>query len=353
MMDNPFADGYQAPPLVEFYFRERAQVYADKPWINDAMRYALAMQRDLTPLLHRHIRERRKYEGNVVLEFAGPTGFGKSSCMLSLMEQHNGLTRVVREGGVEGLRKRLGIDLQDLPHKLEGLTAGDAVCLDEQLHLVGEGSETALKTLRNLEDTLRGTMIDIYFASPAQRDDHDASQGVLQAMSVSPPILRDGQRGRMSTKFLYSLGLHGYDAIPLGLVTIPWCSAEVFAAYSVIKRENLERTKKHQFHGSGEANDQSIKKLFEVPALQARLRVNPNPTKADWRRYLKRYAPSMSIAEADMTATELEEMMTCLRQHPDAFVLIWEWEPSQAMRDAAKNKQNSKTGGTKRADPPS
>lgn len=344
LMGNAFTDGYQCPPLFELYHRERAQLYSDKPWLSEAVRLSLAMQRDITHLLHAQVQERRRYGGNVVLEFAGPTGFGKSSCMLALMERHNGLTDHVRREGVEAIRKRLSIDLQDLPHKLEFLSAGDAIAMDEQLHLVGEGANTAMKIMCNLEDTLRGTMIDIYYASPGTRENHDASQGILQAISVSPTKLRFGAEGKRGTKFLYSLGLGGSEAIPLGIVNLPWASAEVYAAYSIIKNENLERTKKNQFHSSGEAHDKSIKKLFETPGLLARLRIRANPTRSDWKRYLKRYAPSMSIAETDMLAGELEEMLTCLRFEPTQFPRIWGWEATDVMKRVATG-DDTGTGG--------
>lgn len=332
IMDGAFSDEYQAPPLVELYYREAVTIYAKEPKQEDRIRLLLAMQRDLTGLLHAHIRERRRYAGNVVMEIAGSTGSGKSSCMLGLMEKHNDLRAHVEREGVLALRKRLSIDLQDLPHKLNGLQAGDAIAMDEQLHLVGEGAETALKTMRNLEDTLRGTMIDIYYASPGARDTHDASQGMLEAISTSPPVRRQGQPGLKRTRFLFSIGFNGRPAIPLGVVDLDWASPPVFEAYSIIKRENLERTKSGQFHSSGSANLEAIKKLFETPQVLERLHAKVRPTKADWKRYLKWYAPSMSLSEADMTASEIEDMLLVLRDDESRFPRIWGFAPTPNMR---------------------
>ncbi|MFA5862201.1 MAG: hypothetical protein WDA16_10955, partial [Candidatus Thermoplasmatota archaeon] len=176
-VDHVFDRHHQAAPLFELYWRERCTFYADKPWCEERARLNAAMQRDITAVLHEHVRQRRQYGGNVVLEFSGPTGMGKSSAMLGFAERHNGLARRVAEGGVDALRLRLGIDIGDIPGKLEQLGQGDVIMLDEQLSLVGENSETHLQVLRNCEETLRGTMIDLHFASPATRD-HSTSQGV-------------------------------------------------------------------------------------------------------------------------------------------------------------------------------
>lgn len=335
LMDNSFEGEYQAFPLHELYHRERVHVYSEKPWLDHAIRYALAHQKDITDVLHAHIEERRRYGGNVVLEFVGPTGSGKSSCMLGLMEKHNKLLDRIRADGPDALKARLSIDLQELPGKLEKLTAGDAVCMDEQLHLAGEGANTALKMMRNLEDTLRGTMIDIYYASPGTRTGHDASQGVLEAVAWSPPTLRDGTPGLARTKFIVWLGLNGHEAIPLGFVDLPWASEEVFAAYKPLKDTNLDRTKRGQFHTTGEASDAIIRRLFDHPALLERLKIRARPSKADWVRYLQRYAPTMSIAERQFLASELEEMLLCLRDEPESFPKIWGWTPTDNMRRVA------------------
>lgn len=327
-----FRDGFQAPPFIELWHREIVQYYGDTQWQDSKNRRAAALARNVTPLIHKQIEERRRYGGNVVLEFAGPTGFGKSSSMLGLMEHHNRLADIVDAGGVEALRRHISIDLQELPGKLEQLQAGDAIAMDEQLHLVGEGSETAVKTLRNLEDTLRGTQIDLHFASPGKRDNHDASQGYLEAVSMSPVTQRDGKPGKKATRFLYFLGLGGYDPIPLGFVDLPWCGAKVFDAYSVIKKENLERTRRAQFTNATASNADVIRRVFDHPAFQARLRHNLRPTKTDMRRYVRLYAgTSLSMAETDAIASEMEEMLNVLRDDKDEFTQIWNFEPTESM----------------------
>lgn len=336
LVNHALSDGFQTAPMHEVALRLNARIYSEKSAMDERIRFAQAMQYDITEILHRHIAERRRYDGNVVLEFAGPTGSGKSSCMLGLMERHNGLREAIQRQGPEAVRRRLSIDLQDLSTKLEGLTRGDAVCMDEQLHLVGEGAETALKLMRNLEDTLRGTGIDIYYASPGARDNHDASQGILQSIAWSPAILRDGERGRGATRFLYSVSLLGGFPIPLGTVTLPWCSPETYAAYKPIKQDQLARTLRGQFHHDGRAFEHIVRQLFTNGDVLARIRIKGRPSRQDLRRYIIRFARSLSTSELDNLVNEIEEMMDILRDAPTQFETLYGWKAPEAMEQIAR-----------------
>lgn len=334
--EHHFSNGFVAWPLVKAWHCDMLQFYGETEWLDTKKRRFEAMQRDITPLVHQQIELRRRYGGNVVFEFAGPTGVGKSSCMLGLMEKHNRLARIVDQDGVDGLRRHISIDLQELPTKLENLKPGDAIAMDEQLHLVGEGAETAMKTLRNLEDTLRGTQIDLHFASPGRRDNHDASQGFLEATAFSPPKLPDGEKGRLQTRFLYHLGLGGTKPIPLGYVDLDWCSPKVFQAYTQIKDENLERTRRAQFTSTNPVNNEAIKRIFDNEAFQARMRHNLRPTKTELKKYVRLYAgTSLSQAEGEALASEIEEMLDVLRDHEADFPLIWSFPPTESMRKVA------------------
>lgn len=334
LVDGAFADDHRAPPLFELFHRERTMSYAERPQHDLRARFMLALQRDITDLLHKHVEYRRRMAGNVVLEWTGPTGMGKSSCMLGFMERHNRLRDRVLAEGPEALRRRLTIDVADLAHKLPGLEPGDGLALDEQLHLVGEGSESAMKLLRNIEDTIRGTGVDVHWASPTVRD-HTTSQGVLEALCVRPP--RDGRGG--STRFLYSLALGGTEAIPLGVVDLPWCSAEVFAAYGPIKRRNLERTATMQFHAT-DAHEETVRKLFENRAVQILLK-HREPKKTDWQLLLRRHSASMAVSEIATLASWLDYMWRILRFAPEDFREAFGWEPTTTMRQLA---DSGKTG---------
>lgn len=334
---NSVFEQSQAPPLFELYWRERCSFYAEKPWIEERARLNLALQRDITEYLHEQVDYRAMYEGNVCLEFSGPTGFGKSSTMLGFAERHNKLGDHVRSHGSQALRDRIAIDIGELPRMLPNLEARDAIMLDEQLLLVGENAKTHLALLRNMEETLRGTMIDLHYASPTTRD-HATSQGVLVAISNSPAHHTDGTKGRLSTTYLYYLALDG-EPLPLGTVTLPWCSPEVFRAYKDFKMENLERTKRMQFHSITAVTEATLEKLFEDERLAARVRAKRSLNKSDWARYIRAYGHSMSIAEVENTASELDEMVSIIKSGEDRyFRKIWGFDPPQAMVDVVKPK---------------
>lgn len=341
---DPAAHGFQAPPLFERYHRERARVYSDRPAVDMQIRRVLALARDITPDLHAHMEERARYEGNTTLEVIGPTGMAKSSCLLGLASRHCGLEAAVQrahaEGGPEAatreLRGWLAIDVADLPAKLPKRKEGECIIMDEQLHLVGEGSETATRLLASAEDTLRGTGISLFFASPGRREGHQTSQGLLEAVSWSPAQLRDGSRGRMEGMFLYSLNLGDSLPLPLGTVRLPWCSKVVYDAYRPIKKENLERTLAFQFHAAGAVDEAAVAALFENARLTTLLRHKSRPTKADWRRYVVKYLRSMSTTEAESIAAEMEERWAILRDAPQDYETIWGAKPTPAMLATVK-----------------
>lgn len=317
--------------------RERSKIYADKPNVDRAYRLVYAMTRDISEELHAQIVYRRARAGNIVLEWCGPTGMTKSSCMMGLAERHNRLLDIVREGGTEALERHLTIDVAELPMKLPSLKRGEAILMDEQLSLVGDGSETARHLLSNLEDTIRQTGIDVHFASPGIREGHATSQGILEALAVDYK--------RQTTRFLYSLAYGTQQPLPLGLVELPWCSPEVYQAYRPIKECNLQRTMKLQFHAAEEVDDDEVKALFANERLRALLRHKARVTKTDWRRYIRRFLRSMSTAEADNMAGELEEMLSILRDAPAEFETIYGWAPSEDMLAVAQGRNEARRHG--------
>jgi hypothetical protein len=196
---------------------------------------------------------------------------------------------------------------------------------------VGEGSKNAMDMLANLEETLRGTGIDVHYASPSLRE-HTTSQGVLEAIAWSPVELKDGQQGKQRGLFLYWLGLGtAKRPIPLGVANLEWCSPACYAAYEPIKKENLERSKAAMFHGS-RLNENSVLRLFEMPGFRAALMLKARPTRTDLKRYIRRFAVSMGIAETESAAGEIEDMLLCLRSSPQLFATIWGWKPPAWLR---------------------
>jgi len=332
VLDAMYRGDYQAPPLYELFWRERCVIYSDKPELDAAIRLRIALNTDITMLLHAQVEERRRYGGNVVLEWTGPTGFSKSSCMMGFAERHNPpFRKAIQEEGTTGLRRYLGIDVHQVPEKLKGQGPGGVVMLDEQLHLVGEGSRNAMDTLANLEETLRGTGIDVHFASPSVRE-HTTSQGILEAIAWSPTTLKDGHPGLNRGLFLYWLALGTIvRPIPLGVANLEWCSRECYQAYEPIKKENLERSKAAMFSGN-RMNENIVLDLFRTQGFRAALMLKERPSKTDLKRYVRRFAPSMGIAETEACAGEIEDMILCLKTAPQHFQTIWGWRPPDWLR---------------------
>ena len=334
--DATFSGDFETAPLFELYHREKGRLYDKQPFSDAWARGRVARTRDITDVFHAHLAYRRKHGGNTVLEFSGPTGLTKSSCALGLMERYNGLLDVVREGGSAGLARHLAIDIGDALGKLGRLQRFQGVLIDEQTHLVGEGAEVALRLLRNVEDQIRASQRDLYYCSPGRRDNHDASQGVLDVSAWSPPELTVGRAGKLESRCMYWLGLNGEDPIPLGYVDLKWCSEETFRAYQPLKAANVDRALSGHFTANGATDDEIIRRLFEEPAVSGRLRLNPSPKKLDWKRWLTRYCRSMGTADLDRTASELTEMWSCIRDEPTLFRAIWGWDPTPAMLKVAK-----------------
>ena len=313
VLDAHAEDGVTLPPLHDLYWREMLAFVSTKPATEDRIRLVLALQRNITGLVHEHHAYRHKHDGNVVWEFSGPTGMGKSSAMLGLMEWHNGVR-------AEDLEKHLTIDASRIPDLLPKLRKGSALAIDEQSQLVGEGSLTQVKLLRNVEDQIRATGVDVYWASPDSRD-HATSQGEFQAFQV--------HHDKHYTRFLVWL-----NEIPLGYANLPWASAELWAAYRPIKARNVERAAKAAFNNPA-GNDDHIRRLFDVPAVRRiattrRVRVN------DWRRLFRRFGSSVSTTQLQSIAEDIEFMLDTLSTRPDDFPEIFGWKPTPGMIDAAQ-----------------
>lgn len=331
--------GYQTSPLAKLYLQLWLTPLGLHKESDDHTRRVLALRRNITPILHEHVQTRRAWGGNIVFEWTGPTGMGKSSCMLGFMERHNGLRDTVLSEGTEGLRRHIAIDINSLPAKIAPLKAGQAVGMDEQLHLTGEGARNLADTLANLEETLRGTGIDIHFASPSLRE-HTTSQGVLEALAWN----REKQR----TMFLVKLAMMGErEPMPLGTVILPWCSKETYAAYEPIKRENLERTRRMQFNQASDTRDELIRHFFETPSIQVRFKyLVAKP--ADVARWWREVMPATGLNESDSYAATCIDMLRLARVGGTAFREAYGWDPTPAILAAAKRKTttSSSTGRT-------
>ena len=312
LIDAHLKQGIEPSPLHELYHRERLKVLAESPAAEARIREVRALERNITPLLREHHAWRHAHDGNVVWEFSGPTGTGKSSCMLGLLESLNRIRP-------EDLARHVTIDIAQLPHLLPSLPPGSGVAVDEQTHAVGEGSITQAKVLRSMEDQIRLSGIDIYWASPESQD-HATSQGEFVALAAN---FREKY-----TRFLVYL-----NELPLGYANLKWCSPRMWAAYQPIKKRNVERALRAAFQAT-EAADEQIRRIFELESVQSACRVRRLRT-GDWRRFIKRYAPSLGTAQVQTMAEEIDFMLETIATRPDEFLTIYGWEATPKMHDAA------------------
>jgi hypothetical protein len=313
VLDAHLKEGVEPSPLHELYHREMLRILTESSAAEPRLRVLRALERNITSLVKRHHSWRHDHNGNVVWEFSGPTGIGKSSCMLGLLER---LNRVKPDE----LAKHLTIDVPELPNLLPKLQAGSGVAVDEQTHAVGEGSVTQAKVLRNMEDQIRLSGIDIYWASPESQD-HATSQGEFVALAANYQ--------EKYTRFLVYL-----NEVPLGYANLPWCSSAMWSAYSPIKRKNVDRALRATFQATA-AIDEQVRRLFDVEAVQAACRVRRLKV-ADWKRLLKRNAASLNTSQIQSIAEEIEFMLETLQTRPDDFASIYGWEATDNMHNAAR-----------------
>ena len=312
VLDAHAAEGVEMSPLHTLYMHEQLRVFHESTLVEKRLRELRALERNITKLVHEHHAWRHARNGNVIWEFCGPTGSGKSSSMLGLLERHNRVKP-------EDLAKHLTIDLPELPYLLPSLPNGSGVAVDEQTHAVGEGSVTQGRILRNMEDQIRLSGIDIYWASP-EAQDHATSQGQFVAIST--------HFEKHYTRFLVYL-----NDIPLGYANLPWCSPAMWAAYQPLKTRNVERALRASFQATA-VQDEHVRRLFENAAVQAACQVRRLKT-SDWKRLIKRHATTLNTSQIQGLAEEIEFMLETIAVRPDDFRTIYGWDPTPEMVDAA------------------
>jgi len=330
VIDGLFRNGFETAPLFRLAIRERATVYADKPTLDMMYRRIYAATRDITELLYAHVAYRRAKSGNFVAEWRGPTGMTKSSCMMGFVETTSAMAGVSLHEKIEAdpklIEHHVAYDVTDLPTKLPLLKFGEGIMLDEEVRTVGEGSVTARELLSNIEDMIRQTGIDIHFASPSGGE-HETSQAVLEAVAV------DWEHHR--TRFMVSIAYGTPEPMPLGMVTLPWCSPATYEAYKPLKKAILERTLRMMFH-PGAATEDTVKEFFEDARTKELLAIFGQPPKNNWRPWVQRFSRSMSIAELNRVSSDVGEMFTILtRATVTSFEKIYGWAPSRSMMEAA------------------
>lgn len=215
--------GLEMAPLYEWSFEKRI---APKQKPHDMDRHVElvdAILTDAAPRFWRHCQYRLRTNGNVVFEFTGHTGTGKSSCALTVADW---LSRIPEAR----VREYVNFDLGDLPKKMSTKKRGETIIQDEYVNLSGEGARTNKGMFENIEDTTRKSGVNLFVLSPRGRsNDEGVTQARLESIAWNP-------------REQWTLFLVHVDEAPLGVVAIPWCRKELYEEYEKWKDGNVERS---------------------------------------------------------------------------------------------------------------
>lgn len=309
-------DDWETSPLHALLQREQLTFTGAQGEDDKRLRLVAAYNTNITSLVVLHHKWRHEHDGNVVWEFTGPTGTGKSSCMLGLLERFNRVDPAK-------LDRHLTIDVGTLPRILPRLKSGEGLVIDEQSALVGEGSLTQEKILRNIEDQIRASGIDLYWASPKKDEKrHATSQGEFEAILLN--------RRKRAARFLVWL-----EETPLGYCNLPWAGGAMWQAYLPMKRANVRRATAAQFNQPG-ALDEELKQLFEDPVLHRlcqRKRLKPQ----DWRDWIKRHATTtLNTTQTANLAEDCYRILEMLQHDKRDVQDYYGWPATPGMEKCVK-----------------
>lgn len=160
------------------------------------------------------------------------------------------------------LAERLVIDIHDLPSALSRLEAGDAVLVDDLFATAGEGTHTNEKLLSNVDDTLRVTGRGLIVATP-RKSDKPTMNIELECFAWNPPVHPNDDPNLNACPSCANTWIGGtchkcgwqpcsaffvwMEGICLGVLALPWSSAQQHNEYLPFKAENAERTIAGQF----------------------------------------------------------------------------------------------------------
>lgn len=215
----------------------------------------------------RHRKERMDDDGNNFIEIVGTTGSGKSTVGLGIADEDAPIDPAQLENHV-------AFDQAKVPQKLAGLQRGQYLVLDEQTRLSGEGSKTAADELANIEDQFRASGKNMIVISPTQRD-HQTVQLRLKTFAWS----KDRQK---TCLLLYA------DDVPLGFITRPFSRAELWTAYTPLKKAQVERSESAKF---GDAADLAriVNETVADPRCVAFLTAGGKPKRKEFETALGMY----------------------------------------------------------------
>jgi hypothetical protein len=309
------AIGLEAPPLAWDAFWRRVELLVPPSDMQAYIWLIDALLRDYGERFFQHIVYRLGNHGNVHVACRGPTGSGKSSCMIALMDW----IKAIQSGQ---LVNHLAIDIHEIPRKLAKLEAGDTLLLDELVATAGEGSRTNQMLLDNLEDTLRASQRNLIVASPGKRD-HSTMQVDLECIA-------------WHTTRRFSVFLVWVEGIPMGVLALPWCGPQHYAEYAPWKAGNVTRTLAGQFKDN-EQTAKAVMALFEDPRFVEYLWLVVNkPKMGDFNDAITLFYPAMlTQAQVERMAKVAHTQCYSYQRLADRFEFLFGVKPNSGFKKIA------------------
>ncbi|HLE98005.1 MAG TPA: hypothetical protein VI997_11585 [Candidatus Thermoplasmatota archaeon] len=309
------ANGLTGPPFVLDALWARVELPAPAKDANEHIRLVRALLTDSTERLGEQVRYRLAHEGNVHLDFRGPTGMGKSSCALALADWISPIPE-------DRIADYLSFDLGELPQKLKNKRPGETALQDEYLAGAGEGARTFQSMFANLEDTLRASQVNLFVCSPRQKD-HGTMQAHLEILAWNP-------------ERKYSLFLVWIEDHPHGVVALPWCPERLYAAYRKWKDANVERSLSGQFKDNTYVARTAMRVFEDARFVDFLLTGVNKPKKSDFENALTFFHPQMmSGAQADRVVAFMTAACYGFRHMETRFLEWFGVEPNAGFRRVA------------------
>ncbi|HUR61951.1 MAG TPA: hypothetical protein VM286_06260 [Candidatus Thermoplasmatota archaeon] len=316
--------GLEMAPWAWDAFVERITPIAPQTDYNQHLALAKAL------LTNRHCRffaqfpYRLKTGGNVHTHYIGGTGTGKSSCSLAVIHSVNRIQ-------TGHLRDHLALTNRDLPEAIKRiatqikagtLTPGQGVHKDEEEDTAGEGSATDAKMMRNLENQLRASQINLSTSSPTL-EAVATTQGQMVALAWHP-------------KDKWTLFLHYVDNIPLGVVAIRWLPEPYWTQeYTPWKNDNVDRTVAAEFSDAGLARI-AIRVCQDQRFVRYLTEASSKPKLKDIQTALRLYYKQMlSITEKKALADFLHDVFFGWQRISKHFEEDFGFPPNEGMKQIA------------------
>ncbi|MFO1534842.1 MAG: hypothetical protein ABR586_04190 [Thermoplasmatota archaeon] len=282
--------GWTAPPAVWDAFWARVDVPLPLSGADaiQHVRLVRGLFTDYGARLMEHVSYRLGNEGNVHLSVSGPTGMGKSSAAIGLIDD----VKRIQRGE---LLKHVCIDMGKLPAMLRGIQAGEFILMDEYLQLAGEGSRTLQMMWENIEDTIRASGKSIIVCSPQMHD--------FRTMQLHLELVLWNPAAKASLFLVWIQGqIHG-------VLARRWMDADLYAEYKPWKDGNVARTESGQFKEASQTARQCMVAFQNERVTQYLLGITGRPKKSDFEDVFA-YFPS-----AMMPGTEAKRLASFAWKH--------------------------------------